>query len=473
MRKTAHAPPLSSEENVKKLQPRNSPYWNILEFCRHIGLQKHPSGRLYWMARIRRLDGRYSQTRLGAHSTAQSDGLNYEEALERAKDWFNEPETLKIASQPYPVGVNRTLKYSKTEDRFTVGDAMQAYVEWKRIAAANTYFETTLSLINHHIIPRLGHLPVEELSQSVFTQFCIDVLEAAPQRGRAKPGVRIRLENLDHERLRKRKKTLNTVIGLLRMAIEMSWENGDVRSELYWRRLRRVPHADTPRQFFLTRAQAKRLIASCRSDLALLVQGALYTGCRVSELSCLKARDVGGHVFGVYVKPMKSYRGRYVVLPNEGMTFFLDQVEALDDEDLVFRMSSGRSWSGCHKHLFREAVRRAGLPEGFVFHGLRHTYASQLVQAGTPLAMVAKQLGHSNTDTVSRTYGHLCCDGLENEISRRFAPLQATVNDPRLQRLRESLQSKAEPQWSWPRKNKSKASGELVTLLREREDELR
>ena len=177
-----------------------------------------------------------------------------------------------------------------------------------------------------------------------------------------------------------------------------------------------------------------------------------YTGCRVSELACLKARDVGGHVFGIYVEPMKSYRGRYVVLPNEGMTFFLGQDQALGDEDFVFRMSSGRSWSGCHKHLFRDAVRRTDLPKGFVFHGLRHTYASQLVQAGTPLAMVAKLLGHTNTDTVCRTYGHLCCDGLENEISRRFAPLQAAVRDQRLERLRDTLQSKTEPQWSWPKK---------------------
>lgn len=473
MRNTAHAPSLACEENVKALQARNSPYWNILEFCRHIGLQKHPSGKLFWMARIRRMDGGYRQTRLGSHLLSQADGLSYEQAFALANEWFNQPRILAVASEKYPVGVNTKLNYSKTEGRFTVGDAMHSFVEWKRIAAARTYFETTLSLINHHIIPRLGHLPVEELSQSKFTQFCIDVLETAPKRGRGDTGARVRLEDIDHERLRKRKKTLNTVIGLLRTAIEMSWENGDVESELYWRRLRRVPHADSPRQFFLTRAQAKRLIASCRPDLALLVQGALYSGCRVSELARLKARDVGGHVFGIYIAPMKSYRGRYVILPNEGMTFFLDQIETLDDEDLVFRMTSGRSWSGCHKHLFKDAVRQAGLPKSFVFHGLRHTYASQLVQAGTPLAMIAKQLGHSNTDTVSRTYGHLSCDGLESEISRRFAPLQKARKDARLQRLRDTLQSKTEPQWSWPRKNKSKASGEIVGLLRKREEELR
>ena len=249
-----------------------------------------------------------------------------------------------------------------------------------------------------------------------------------------------------------------------------SAENGDVENERTWRRLRRVPHADTPRQFFLTRSQAKRLIASCRPDLALLVQGALYSGCRVSELTRLRSRDVGGHVYGMYIAPMKSYRGRHIILPDEGMSFFLDQTEYLEDEDIVFRMSSGRVWSGGHKHLFKEAVRRAGLPDGFVFHGLRHIYASQLVQAGTPLAIIAKHLGHSNTDTVSRTYGHLSCDSIEVEVSRRFAPLKEFRKDPRLKGLKGSLQSGPEPSWSWPSKNRSRASGDLVSMLRAKEE---
>ncbi|WP_299870251.1 hypothetical protein [uncultured Roseobacter sp.] len=310
------------------------------------------------MARIRRIDGNYSQKRIGKLAPIHEDGLDFDQAMALARHWFNQPNVLAVASKSYAVGVNAKLKYTKTNERFTVGDAMYGFVEWKRIAAARTYFETTLSLINHHIIPRLGDLPVEELSQSTFTQFCLNVLEASPKRGNGSQGPRTSLENLDHEQLRKRKKTLNTVIGLLKSAIEMSWENGDVESERTWRRLRRVPHADTPRQFFLTRSQAKRLIASCRPDLALLVQAALYTGCRASELTRLKAREVGVHVFGIYVAPIKSYRGRYVVLPKEGMSFFLDQIEGLDDEDYVFRMSSGKIWSGCHKHLFKQAVRR-------------------------------------------------------------------------------------------------------------------
>ncbi|KIC45368.1 hypothetical protein RA28_10800 [Ruegeria sp. ANG-S4] len=472
MNNSKHAPDLSCEDNVANLQARRSPYWNILEFCRHIGVAKLPSGDCYWAARIRRKDGKYRQTRIGKLAPIHADGMNYNEALVLVRHWFDLPEIRAIASQPYPVGTNSTLKYQKTNERFTIGDAMHGFVEWKRIAAAKTYFETSLSLINHHIIPRIGNLPVEELNHSVFLRFCTDVLEAAPKRGNQFQGPKTRIEALSFEQLRKRKKTLNTVIGILRTAVEMSWENGDVESERSWRVLRRLPHADTPRQFFLTRAQAKRLVASSRPDLALLVQAALYTGCRVSELARLKARDVGGHVFGIYVAPMKSYRGRYVILPEEGMSFFLDQAEDLDEEDLVFRMSSGKAWTGCHKHLFKDAVRRAGLPDGFVFHGLRHTYASQLVQAGTPLAIVARQLGHSNTDTVSRTYGHLCCHSIESEISRRFVPLKEAREDPRLVDLRNTLQGIEEPSWSWPQKNYSRAQGTVVEILRQREDEL-
>jgi integrase len=103
-------------------------------------------------------------------------------------------------------------------------------------------------------------------------------------------------------------------------------------------------------------------------------------------------------------------------------------------------MQSRRAWDSNHKHLFRAAVRASGLPEGFVFHGLRHTYASQLVQAGTPLVIEARQLGHSNTDTFSRTYGHLSCDTNAADLARRFAVLEpmSSVGATGMQSLRQS-----------------------------------
>ena len=126
MRKMSHAPSLSCDENIKTLEPRKSPYWNILVFCRHLGLQKLPTGKLFWMARIRKSDGNYRQARLGPHISWDSSGLDYEQALARANDWFNLPDILAVASDPYSVGVNTKLKYTKTDGPFTVGDAMHS-----------------------------------------------------------------------------------------------------------------------------------------------------------------------------------------------------------------------------------------------------------------------------------------------------------------------------------------------------------
>ena len=72
----------------------------------------------------------------------------------------------------------------------------------------------------------------------------------------------------------------------------------------------------------------------------------------------------------------------------------------------------------------------AGLPKAFCFHGLRHTYASQLSQAGTPLLVIAEQLGHRNIETVSRTYGHMQPQIRSSEVRARFEAIQPASASP-------------------------------------------
>ncbi|WP_152491108.1 tyrosine-type recombinase/integrase [Roseovarius sp. THAF27] len=124
----------------------------------------------------------------------------------------------------------------------------------------------------------------------------------------------------------------------------------------------------------------------------------------------------------------------------------------------------------------------AELPSGFVFHGLRHTYASQLVQAGTPLIVVAQQLGHANTDTVSRTYGHLAPQIREVQVRTHFAALdrhfveRALLQKTELEALSRSLQGtdwraygRIDPTVSWPRSNFATTEPEIVEILKDAE----
>jgi integrase/recombinase XerD len=87
--------------------------------------------------------------------------------------------------------------------------------------------------------------------------------------------------------------------------------------------LKRLPNVDRPRTVFLSRPECAELVEASRPDLRQLILGALYTGCRVQELTHLRVRDVAQEGYGIYISPSKNYRPRFVFLPDEGMAFFL------------------------------------------------------------------------------------------------------------------------------------------------------
>jgi integrase len=68
-----------------------------------------------------------------------------------------------------------------------------------------------------------------------------------------------------------------------------------------------------------------------------------------------------------------------------------------------------------------EAVAQAKIKPAIGFHGLRHTWASHAVMNGTPLLIVAKNLGHADTRMVERHYGHLA-PGYVTDAIRAGAP---------------------------------------------------
>jgi integrase len=272
---------------------------------------------------------------------------------------------------------------------------------------------------------------------------------------------------------------MNAITSVLRGAFNLAWENGEIDTDRPIRCLKRLPNYDRPRAIFLSRAECSALIETSRPDLRQLILAALYTGCRVHELTTLRVRHVAREGYGIYVSPSKNYRPRFVFLPDEGMAFFLAACEGKLEDDLVFVNTDGRQWSDRYKHLFRRVVNEVRLPQETVFHCLRHTYASQLVGAGVPLPVVAKQLGHESTSTVDKIYGHLAPQQAEEEVNRRFTPLspdfaaRAAASRERLHELRSKFRvtdarfySAISGYSSWPRSNHSHFSGSILFQLR-------
>ena len=76
---------------------------------------------------------------------------------------------------------------------------------------------------------------------------------------------------------------------------------------------------------------------------------------------------------------------------------------------------------GIAYRAFTDARDKAGIPEEFTFHSLRHAYASALLAANVSITDLAEWMGHEDIDTTYRTYGHL----LKSSASRAVAALDA------------------------------------------------
>jgi integrase len=446
------------------LAPRHSPYFKLLQYCRHIGIHVSPSGRVSWVARVRRKDGGYTQRQLGC-----STGIDFEEAKNLAEAWFANSSISKIAAEPYQIGSKQSLSVCPIGPVLTVGSALASYLDWKKIAGRKSYFETLVSLTNYYIVPRLASVPLEDFNGKHFSEFCLEVLEMPPKRGRFDPITRNKLSDLSEEDLRKRKKTLNAIISILKGTFLLAWERGDLQTDFPIRCLKRLPNVDRPRVIFLDRAECRALLKACDDDFSKLVKAALYTGCRSNELRKMIVGDFKPRSAAVYVSSAKGVRQRYVFLPPEGREFFLMLATGRTSSENLFIKRNGSAWGTEYKSRFQIARRTAGLPETLTFHGLRHTYASQLIQGGASLLTVAEQLGHANVQTVSTTYGHLCAHQRQTEVAASFEPLRhktnldgATFKTRRLQNIVDLHQN---DRTSWPRSNHSRFSGPLLSQI--------
>lgn len=98
---------------------------------------------------------------------------------------------------------------------------------------------------------------------------------------------------------------------------------------------------------------------------------------------------------------------------------------------LLFATSTGRpmtrpDWSG----VWKPAVKKAGLPEGFRLHDLRHLFATSLIHHGASVKTVQLALDHASAQTTFNTYIHEWPDLLDRTrtIMERVLKVESTVD---------------------------------------------
>jgi integrase len=148
----------------------------------------------------------------------------------------------------------------------------------------------------------------------------------------------------------------------------------------------------------------------------------LFTGMRFGEVKSLKwgAVDLDRGLITIF--DAKGGMTRTAFMTPEVREIFNDRTKG-DPEDLVFPTFDGREYADTPT-TFRDAVKELKFNEGItdqrqkvVFHTLRHSYASWLVEAGADIYTVKELLGHG-TIAMTERYSHLSPDSLQNAVKR-------------------------------------------------------
>lgn len=143
------------------------------------------------------------------------------------------------------------------------------------------------------------------------------------------------------------------------------------------------------------------------------------TGVRVSELVGLNAADVSfdGGMIRVLGKGRKE---RITPIGAKAMESIQGYLEALatqfpraqDKSTALFRNARGGRLTTRSVHrILRSELRKCGLWKHLSPHGLRHTFATHLLNSGADLRAIQEMLGHSSLSTTQR-YTHMHVDQL-------------------------------------------------------------
>jgi integrase len=180
-------------------------------------------------------------------------------------------------------------------------------------------------------------------------------------------------------------------LALLKAACRWAWKKHGLTEHDPTGRMQ-LPQVKNERHVYATREDMLRICRACTNWQAqVAIRVAFYTGLRLGEL--YRVRQSGGLL---HLAESKNGEGRAVPI-HPRIAHLVGQLPLAGKRHTV-------------QAAFHAARMRVGMRH-INFHDLRHSAASEMVNAGVPLYDVGKILGHRDTRSTQR-YSHLTADRL-------------------------------------------------------------
>ncbi|MCP4583772.1 MAG: tyrosine-type recombinase/integrase [candidate division Zixibacteria bacterium] len=168
---------------------------------------------------------------------------------------------------------------------------------------------------------------------------------------------------------------------------------------------------------FFEKQEVEKMIAAAEEPLKSVIIMLVNSGMRKGEFFSLRWRDIDFKAESIRVWPYDGYspkgkRPRQIPM-------------SVDAKEVLIRLSKGRK---ADEHIANSLMSRHQFSRQFLKlmkkikikgrpHDLRHTFASHLAMAGTPIPVIQEFLGHSSIST-TMIYAHLSPNIHKKEIAK-------------------------------------------------------
>lgn len=331
------------------------------------------------------------------------------------------------------------------EERLTVRSWSQQWIEKHvRPDCSPVTVHNYQHLLNSRILPKLGDVPLEDLTPALLTDWMIS-LRSAPRKTTRKPDEqlahpRAKSEKLISDAQASRPLSASTIQhyytcmeAMLSTAVRMGY--------LEHNPMERVKRPKTRKAEVKTMSEmdAVVLIADLEScpnrQLRLAVLLALTCGLRLGEVGALRYQDVDWDAGTLRIRAAHKYTpeagsfedttktaasDRLITLPPTMVTILREAMwDDVEQSEINPKWKQARpavcyivhARDGTQLHhdtpskWWREYADAHGYP-GLRFHDLRHAHASILVSHSIDVAAVASRMGHGDATVTLRTYAH-------------------------------------------------------------------
>lgn len=313
---------------------------------------------------------------------------------------------------------------AKREDRplaprggHTVKDAADEYLGQLQAKGKKSIPEIR-RVLDKDVLPYWGTTALADVTESKLNKWIAGLVEA-PRKTR---GGKDREADGSDEGVRRRRATAQRKWSTLRAVLNVARKRGWVDGRA-WAGIANLDNIDPPEDDFPTWAECQRLARRASDEFRPIVWATALTGAAYSELTATRVRDYTPSTGHLRIFNSKR-RPRHIPLTPDGTALFDELTAGRGADELIFTHADGRPWRKSEQNRpLAEANKLAKLDPPVTLTRLRKAYGSILLNAGVPIEVVSKVMGHSSTKVTARHYSRLLQDTIDKQVRKALPKL--------------------------------------------------